>query len=129
MLQLPNGNLLLIDDGTSRPGCYSDAEAGCFSRVVMYSLDDACGAAADDDAASAAAEAAAGCNRTAHVAWQIEFPLAVGRSPWTEVRPAAGGGSARPPRSTRVPRARARADVKRIAPSSSSFSLLLSSRL
>ena len=64
VLQLPNGNLLLIDDGTSRPGCYSDAEAGCFSRVVMYSLD---------------LEA-----MVARAVWQFSFPLDLGAADWAD---------------------------------------------
>jgi hypothetical protein len=65
---------------------------------MLYSLDPVCestttsavddGDAADDDGdAAAAAAAAAGdaCNRTARVVWQLEFPLAVGRSSWSDV--------------------------------------------
>ena len=56
--QLPNGDLLLLDDGNDRPGCLGGTEsgaldddlpavsanasartAGCFSRAVMYSLE------------------------------------------------------------------------------------------
>merc|ERR1719198_457657 len=46
--QLPNGNILLMDDGNDRPGCKNggtegltdeNAYAGCFSRAVMYELD------------------------------------------------------------------------------------------
>ena len=33
-LQLPNGDLLVIDDGKSRPGCYADVRIECFSRAV-----------------------------------------------------------------------------------------------
>ena len=35
--QLPDGDVLLVDDGNSRPGCVHDA-AECFSRVVSYRL-------------------------------------------------------------------------------------------
>ena len=41
--QLPNGNILLIDDGNDRPGCDESATdhsySGCFSRAIMYRLD------------------------------------------------------------------------------------------
>ena len=33
VIELPNGNLLVIDDGASRPGCYEDVTAECFSRA------------------------------------------------------------------------------------------------
>ena len=39
VIELPNGNLLVIDDGTNRPGCYDRVTAECFSRAVMYALD------------------------------------------------------------------------------------------
>ena len=90
--QLANGNLLVMDDGSNRPGCYLGVTKECFSRAVMYSLDPACddgGDDADDGADGATAttgpEADVACNRTARVVWQFEFPLAVGRSPWREV--------------------------------------------
>ena len=39
-LELGDGKLLLIDDGSSRPGCFSsNSLRGCFSRAAMYTLD------------------------------------------------------------------------------------------
>ena len=49
-LQLPNGDLMLIDDGNNRPGCFEDVTKFCFSRAIVYRFDTA--------------------NRTARVAWQ-----------------------------------------------------------
>ena len=34
-LQLANGDLLVVDDGAQRPGCYNGYVAGCFSRAVL----------------------------------------------------------------------------------------------
>ena len=69
--QLANGNLLVVDDGSNRPGCFLNVQANCFSRAVMYSLDPAC----DDDGGAARGARDVACNRTAHVVWQAEFPL------------------------------------------------------
>ena len=63
--QLANGNLLVIDDGASRPGCYELVTANCFSRAVMYEI---------DEAAS-----------TASVLWQFAYPFDVGTSTWGDV--------------------------------------------
>ena len=38
VLQLPNGHLLVVDDGTNRPGCSDKVNSQCWSRFVMYSL-------------------------------------------------------------------------------------------
>jgi hypothetical protein len=38
VLQLPNGNVLVVDDGTNRPGCTDRVTAECFSRIVMYEM-------------------------------------------------------------------------------------------
>ena len=38
VLQMPNGNLLVVDDGTNRPGCSDKVNSQCWSRFVMYSL-------------------------------------------------------------------------------------------
>lgn len=46
VLQLENGNLLVIDDGTDRPGCTIERTGACFSRAVMYRLDRDAGAVA-----------------------------------------------------------------------------------
>ena len=114
--QLANGNLLVMDDGSNRPGCYLGVGANCFSRAVMYTLDPACDdvddfdaddahAGEDDDSGAKVTEttttestemttatdattgpaADVACNRTAHIAWQFEFPLSVGRSEWHDV--------------------------------------------
>ena len=32
---------LVVDDGLNRPGCTEQVTANCFSRVVMYALEDA----------------------------------------------------------------------------------------
>ena len=37
--QMPNGDLLVIDDGATRPGCYDQVAANCFSRAAMYAID------------------------------------------------------------------------------------------
>ena len=52
--QLPNGNILMIDGGSNRPGCTRSTQKGCFSRAIMYKL---------DPIASIAS-----------VVWQFEFP-------------------------------------------------------
>jgi len=39
VLQLDNGDLLMIDDGTDRPGCTVIRTGACFSRAVRYRLD------------------------------------------------------------------------------------------
>ena len=42
VLMLGDGRLLLIDDGSSRPGCTEGSDyAGCWSRAVLYAFDDA----------------------------------------------------------------------------------------
>lgn len=38
-IQLANGNVLLVDDGTDRQGCTVERTGACFSRAVMYRLD------------------------------------------------------------------------------------------
>ncbi|KAJ8605375.1 hypothetical protein CTAYLR_002380 [Chrysophaeum taylorii] len=38
-LQLENGMLLLVDDGTDRPGCTIARTGACFSRAIVYELD------------------------------------------------------------------------------------------
>ena len=61
--QLPNGDVLLVDDGDDRPGCYALASrgyAGCFSRAIQYELDDAAG--------------------VARVRWQFEYPYQLNAS-------------------------------------------------
>ena len=62
--QMANGDLLVIDDGTSRPGCFQESEINCFSRVVMYSLD---------------LEA-----MVARAVWQFSFPLDLGAADWAD---------------------------------------------
>ena len=48
-LELEDGRLLLIDDGSSRPGCFtSNALAGCWSRAAIYSLNQTAGTVALD---------------------------------------------------------------------------------
>ena len=112
VIELPNGNLLVIDDGTNRPGCYDRVTAECFSRAVMYALDS--NAAASNASALASSRAAsrargnrtaggvdtsssAGAaasyhwsgaerlNRPAELVWQFEFPLQLATSSWKEV--------------------------------------------
>ena len=64
--QLANGNLLVMDDGSNRPGCYLGVTKECFSRAVMYSLDPACddgGDDADDGADGATAYRFGGARR------------------------------------------------------------------
>ena len=56
-LQLPNGDLLVIDDGDDRPGCATANTSGCFSRAIAYELDAAA--------------------RVARVRWQFEWPSAL----------------------------------------------------
>ena len=34
VIQLANGNLMMIDDGTNRPGCSKDITSNCFSRII-----------------------------------------------------------------------------------------------
>ncbi|KAH8057252.1 hypothetical protein JL722_6901 [Aureococcus anophagefferens] len=53
-LQLPNGDVLVVDDGDDRPGCAVDRRGQCFSRVVCYALDAAA--------------------KVARVRWQFEWP-------------------------------------------------------
>ncbi|KAH8065072.1 hypothetical protein JL722_1972 [Aureococcus anophagefferens] len=55
-LQLPNGDLLVVDDGDDRPGCATANTSGCFSRAIAYELD-----------AAARRE----------VRWQFEWPSAL----------------------------------------------------
>ena len=54
VVQLSDGRLMMMDDGTGRPGCLegdaaddqvSPAFVGCFSRAAIYSLDEAAGVA------------------------------------------------------------------------------------
>ncbi|KAH8067049.1 hypothetical protein JL720_12559 [Aureococcus anophagefferens] len=56
-LQLPNGDLLVIDDGDDRPGCATANTSGCYSRAIAYELDAAA--------------------RVAKVRWQFEWPSAL----------------------------------------------------
>lgn len=56
-LQLPNGDVLVVDDGDDRPGCAADRRGECFSRVICYALD-------------------AG-TRIARVRWQFEWPFSL----------------------------------------------------
>ena len=76
-LQLPNGDLMLIDDGADRVGCTKDVTGGCFSRAICYQLDPA--------------------TRKVSVKWQFEVPYALNersygdwaveeRDLWNEVR-------------------------------------------
>ena len=50
-----SGDLLVIDDGDSRPGCTTAVPAGCFSRVLQYTFDER--------------------RRTVNVAWQFEWGI------------------------------------------------------
>ena len=52
--QLPNGDVMLIDDGSDRAGCTKDVTGGCFSRAICYELNKK--------------------TRTARVRWQFEVP-------------------------------------------------------
>ena len=36
--QLPTGNIMLMDDGSGRPGCMLGDESECYSRAVEYAL-------------------------------------------------------------------------------------------
>ena len=63
--ELPNGDVVLVDDGSTRPGCYENADALCFSRAVVYRLD--------------------WSTRTVRVVWQFAFPLQPNAAPWSEV--------------------------------------------
>ena len=55
VVQLDDGKLALIDDGSSRPGCtFASGYAGCWSRAAIYEL--------DEDA------------MTATLVWQFEDP-------------------------------------------------------
>ena len=56
-LQLPNGDVLVVDDGDDRPGCTVDRRGQCFSRVVCYALDSE--------------------TMVASVRWQFEWPYAL----------------------------------------------------
>ena len=38
--QLPDGHVLLVDDGNNRPGCARGSEGSCYSRAVEYALVD-----------------------------------------------------------------------------------------
>ena len=38
--QLPDGHVLLVDDGNNRPGCARGSESSCYSRAVEYALVD-----------------------------------------------------------------------------------------
>ena len=60
--QLANGNVLVVDDGASRPGCYEQETVDCFSRALMYKI--------DTDA------------KVARVVWQFSFPVGLGASRW-----------------------------------------------
>ena len=58
VIQLADERLMLVDDGSSRPGCIaSTSRTGCFSRAVIYSLDFK--------------------SMTARLDWQFEFDGAV----------------------------------------------------
>ena len=57
--QMPNGNIVMIDDGTNRPGCAAATTAGCWSRAIQYSLNP--------------------LTLTADVVWQFEFPFALNK--------------------------------------------------
>ena len=63
--------------------------ANCFSRVVMYALDDvnatADNATADNASANASASARAPPSKLARVVWQYEFPLQLKWSNWSDV--------------------------------------------
>ena len=63
--ELPNGDLMLVDDGSSRPGCYENADALCFSRAIVYRFDWG--------------------TRTVSVVWQFAFPLQPNAAPWARV--------------------------------------------
>ena len=63
--QLPNGDLTMIDDGSSRPGCFQDSTALCFSRAICYRFDRA--------------------RRVVDVVWQFAFPLQPNAAPWRAV--------------------------------------------
>lgn len=39
VVQLDNGNIVMMDDGTDRPGCTIMRTGQCFSRAIMYRLD------------------------------------------------------------------------------------------
>ena len=39
VIQLDNGNIVMMDDGTDRPGCTIMRTGQCFSRAIMYRLD------------------------------------------------------------------------------------------
>ena len=64
VLQLPNGHLLVVDDGLNRPGCTEQVTANCFSRAIVYRLDWE--------------------TRAVSVVWQFEFPLELHAASWTE---------------------------------------------
>ena len=56
------GDVVLMDDGTNRPGCNDgdddgSDDTGCFSRAARYRLDHALG--------------------VAELVWQFEFPIQV----------------------------------------------------
>ena len=63
--QLPNGDLTMIDDGSSRPGCFQDSTALCFSRAICYRFDRV--------------------RRVVEVVWQFAFPLQPNAAPWRAV--------------------------------------------
>lgn len=39
VVELDNGNIVMMDDGTDRPGCTVMRTGQCFSRAIMYRLD------------------------------------------------------------------------------------------
>lgn len=55
VLQLANGDLLVVDDGTGRDGCSEDITVNCFSRALQYAFD----------------------GEHIRVVWQFEYPLAL----------------------------------------------------
>ena len=55
-MQLPNGDIMLIDNGGARPGCTLEKTGGCFSRAIAYELKD---------------------SGVARVRWQFEVPYAL----------------------------------------------------
>ena len=79
VLQLAGGDLLVVDDGMSRPGCTMDVTVDCFSRAVRYAL--------EGGAAVTSANAVDHAPGRVAVVWQYEYPLPLwgNASNWDEV--------------------------------------------
>ena len=85
--QLPDGHVLLVDDGNNRPGCARGSESSCYSRAVEYALVDGrvrvdarSGVLVSDEGEAAAKNGTTNASATyadgvARLVWQFEAPF------------------------------------------------------